>query len=173
MSRTITLPNDPNVTFVHDDLMPRADQLDLVNKALLPVVRHFLTAFLDPQSMGWRAALAAAAGTWGEARGLAIANAVQIFLSAVLNSRSAPLDYSDPLDIDARLQLTSDEVDLLALIAMMRAEKTKQARMIATRLTGGHVEAAVVRAGLSLAVMLDPSAQKPAHSKKPTLMAVS
>lgn len=153
-------------------MMPNTNQLDAVNKALLPVMRHFLNAFLDPQSLGWRPALAAAAGTWGEARGLAIANAVQTFLSAVLNSRPVPLDYNDPLDLDARFLLTSDEVDLLALIATMRVDKTPQARMIVARLTGGHVEAAVVCTGLSLAAMLDPSGGKPAKVKQPVLQVV-
>lgn len=151
------------------DTVPRVDQLDAVNKALLPVMRHFLNAFLDPETLGWRAALAVAAGTWGEARGLAIAHAVQTFLSAVLNSRPVPLRYSDPLNLEDRQRLTSDEVDLLALIANMRAEKTQQSRIIITRLTGGEVKAVVVRTGLSLARMLDPTGEKPAVSKRPVL----
>ena len=154
-------------------MAPRVDQLDAVNKALLPVIRHFLNAFLDPQTLGWRAALATAAGTWGEARGLAIANAVQAFLSAVLNSRPVPLVYCNPLDLDARTGLTLDEVDLLALIAMMRADKTPQSRESIARLTGGSILSSVVRPGLSLAILLDPSGYKPAAKKRPALRCVT
>jgi len=157
----------------HAHTTPRADQLDAVNKALLPVMRHFLNAFLDPQTLGWRAALATASGTWGEARGLAIANAVQTFLSAVLNSRPVPLQYSNPLDLDKRTHLTTDEVDLLALISNMRANKTPQSRAIIARLTGGEIKSAVVRSGLTLAGLLDPSGDQPKATKRPRLHAVT
>jgi len=158
---------------LHADLTPQATQLDAVNRALLPVIRHFLDALLAPQTMGWRTALATASGTWGEARGLAIANAVQMFLTAVLRNRPVPLRYSDPLDLKDRLRLTSDEVDLLALIASMRSDTTPQSRVIIARLTGGEIRSEVVRTGLSLAALLEPTdAQRRATPHRPTLRLV-
>ncbi|MEM9787173.1 MAG: hypothetical protein AAF801_11775 [Pseudomonadota bacterium] len=158
---------------IHADMAPHAEQLDAASKALLPVMRHFLNAYLHPETLGWRTGFATATGTWGEARGLAIANAVQTFLSAVLLNRPVPLRYNDPLDVDARKHLTTDEVELLALIAAMRADKTDHARTIIARLTGGSVKAAIVRTGLSLATILDPTAARPARTKRPVLRAVT
>ena len=131
----------------HADVMPRAEQLDTVNKARLPVLRHFLNAFLAPETLGWRVGLATATGTWGEARGLAIANAIQAFVAAVLKCRPVPVCYQDPLDLHARKLLSADEIDLLALISAMRRDRTDQARTLVERLTGGQVRAAVVRFG--------------------------
>ncbi|WP_045998088.1 hypothetical protein [Loktanella sp. S4079] len=134
---------------------PDAGQLDVVSGALLPIVRHFLNAYLNPESFGWRHAYGASAEVWGEARGLAIAHGVQQFLSAVLKARPVPVAYMDPLDIDQRETLTHDEVDLLGLIAAMRADKTAQARETIMRLTGGQVPTQLVESGLKLAAQLD------------------
>lgn len=161
------------MTAIHADMAPRTDQLDTVNKALLPVIRHFLNAYLHPDTLGWRTGFAAAIGTWGEARGLAIANAVQVFLSSVLLNRPVPLRYNDPLDVDARQRLTPDEIDLLAMITAMRTDRTQDARRIVQRVTGGEVKAAVVRTGLALSVILDPSEAKPKRVKRPALQVVT
>jgi hypothetical protein len=158
---------------VKQDNLPSVDQLDVVNKGLLPVMRHFLNAFLRPDSLGWRTAMAAAVGTWGEARGLAIAYSMQAFLAAVLKGRPVPINYADPLDIVARTRLTADEIDLLALIASMRRDQTASARDIIARVTGGKVDAAIVRTGLQLAGMLDPAGDRRKKPIRPKLRAVS
>lgn len=132
------------------------DTLDPTSRALLPVMRNVLNAYLSPETLGWRHALAAAVGTWGEPRGLAIANHVQSFLGAVLSSRPVPLIFADPMDLEARKQLTHDESILLALLTAMGREETPRARDLIARLTGGRVEAAIVRSGLSLVARLDP-----------------
>lgn len=160
------------MTVGHLDAALQSDQLDAVSKALLPVIRHFLNAFLCPDLQGWRYAFAAASGTWGEARGLSIAHGAQMFLETVLRSRPVPLAYSDPLDVDARQHLTPDEVDLLSLIAAMRADRTPQAREILVRLTGGHIPPRIVEQGLSLAAQLDPDTGEWKPFKRPQLTVV-
>ncbi|WP_245540930.1 hypothetical protein [Octadecabacter antarcticus] len=153
-------------------MAPRNVQLDAVSKALLPVVRHFLNAFLRPDTQGWRYAFAAASGTWGEARGLSIAHDTQKFLETILRSRPVPLTYCDPLDIDVSEHLTADEVDVLSLIAAMRADRTPQAREILASLTGGHIPPRIVEQGLSLAARLDPDTNKRRPPKRPLLAVV-
>ncbi len=160
------------MTVLKADALPKADQLDAVSSALLPVVRHFLDAFLRPESFGWSKALPVAVGVWGEGRGLSIANGVQVFLAALLKNRPVPVIYIDPLDIGKRHKLTSDEVDILALVAAMRADKTAQARDIITRLTGGEIPERLVRTGLKLAMQLDPTGQPYARTRAPRLEVV-
>ncbi|MDE0970327.1 MAG: hypothetical protein OSA51_13165 [Octadecabacter sp.] len=160
------------MTFIHTDIVPQIIQLDAVSKALLPVVRHFLDAFLRSDTQGWRYAFAAASGKWGEARGLSIAYDTQMFLETILRSRPVPLTYYDPLDIDLREHLTTDEVDVLSLLAAMRADKTSQAREILVRLTGGQIPPRIVEQGLSLAARLDPDTHKTRPPKRPQLKVV-
>jgi hypothetical protein len=148
------------------------NQLDVVSRALLPVVRHFLNAFMQPDSQGWRLAFASASATWGEARGLSIANGTQTFLSTVLRARPVPLAYCDPLDIDARQHLTLDEGDVLSLLAAMRADETPKAREILARLTGGHIPSRIVSQGLLLAAQLDSDGEVLRSSKRPQLTLV-
>ncbi|GAB5446150.1 hypothetical protein [Gymnodinialimonas sp.] len=138
--------------------MDRVEALDPTSRALVPVLRNFVAAFLAPDSMGWRHAFAAAVGTWGEARGLALAHLCQEFVYALLQSRPVPLAFADPMDLDARATLTLDERTVLALLlAMSRDEPARaRARDLIAKLTGGRVEAAVVRTGLALAARLDP-----------------
>ena len=155
-----------------NDALPFADQLDPVNAKLLPVLRHFLNAFLAPETYGWRHGYAAASGTWGQARGLAIADAMQAFLAAVLQNRPVPFIYADPLDLKERQTLLPDEVEFLALITCMRSDRTSQARIIIGRLTGGMVPAAVVRTGLSLASLLDPDQPVVRQTKRPAKLRV-
>ena len=160
------------MTVIHGDMVPQSVQLDAVSKALLPVVRHFLDAFLKPDTRGWRYAFAAASGTWGEARGLSIAHDTQMFLETILRTRPVPLAYCDPLDVDVREHLTVDEVDVLSLIAAMRANKTPQAREILVRITGGQIPPRIVEQGLSLAARLDPDTNKSKLPKRPQLEVV-
>ena len=155
------------------DGLPGVSQLDPVNKAMLPVMRHFLNAFLQPKTLGWRPALTVAIGTWGESRGLAIAYSMQAFISAVLRARPAPVTYKDPLDTLARGGLTSDEVDLMALIASMRADRTGAARDIIARLTDGKIDTAIVRSGLELSSLLGNEDTRPKQPFRPKLRAVS
>ena len=143
-----------------------------VNKAMLPVIRHFLNALLKPKTMGWRIAQTAAIGTWGEARGLAIAYDTQKFLSAVLMCRSVPLDFNDPLDLGLRDQLKGDEVAILGLLSAMRADETARARARVLYLTQGQMRAVVVQSALKLAKRLDFDTSGAGPHTRPVLRVV-
>lgn len=146
--------------------------LNPVERTVLTVMRHYLNAFITPETQGWRHAMAAATGVWGEARGLAIANAIQEFLSTVLQHRPVPLRYSDPLDLIARGYVTQDEDAVLSLIANMRHDRVALARDMIGHLTDGRIHAQVVRTGLNLANRLDPCADKGPPQKRPHLRIV-
>jgi hypothetical protein len=149
---------------------PTPDTLDPVSRNLLPILRHLLCSLQAPDGVGWQTAYATAAEVWGEARGLAIAFRAQRFLSALLRSRPAPLDCADPLCPDGRLTLTGDECILLALLAHMRDDEPGAARDMLAALTGGRVEAGVVRAGLALCALLE--GRRPAQGRAPRLAVV-
>jgi len=131
------------------------DTLDPVSRALLPVLRYLLCSLQQSGHLGWQTAFKVSTEVWGEARGLAIAFRAQTFLSALLNSRSVPLVHANPFCPEDRLTLTEDECVLLALLCHMRDDETRSARDILAALTGGRVEAAVVRTGLHLCAVLD------------------
>jgi hypothetical protein len=144
-----------------------------VSQALLPIIRYFCAAFLEPGSRGWRIAYQAAIGTWGEGRGLIIAHATQDFVAQVLSSRPVPLDYTDPLDINRRDGLTADEATLLKVISHMRADATAEARRAIAELTGGPVRAGVVRTGLIIANLFSAAPATRQRHPRPALCAVS
>ncbi len=155
------------------DMLNEVDQLDRVSGALLPIIRHFLDAFQRPESLGWRHANSTSIGVWGEARGLSIANGVQIFLAAVLKNRPVPVRYIDPLNIDERKKLTLDEIDILTLLSVMRSDQTARAREIIIGLTGGQIPDQIVRSGLKLAQQLDSNSYISSRTKTPKLTLVS
>jgi hypothetical protein len=139
--------------------------LDPVNAALLPVIRHHLAALQGTDPLAWRIATRLASKRWGEARGLALAHRTQEFLSAVLACRPVPLAATDPLDLERRKTLTSDEATLLETVLAMRTDNTPRARTLITQLTAGRVTAAAVKTGLSLADVLDA---QPSQIRRPT-----
>lgn len=134
---------------------PTPETLDPVSQRLLPIVRYFLSGLQDKGSTAWQVGFVASSEVWGEARGLAIAFRTQKFLSALLSSRPVPLRHADPFCPEDRLTLTDDECVLLALLTHMRDDEPKPARDMIAALTGGRVEAAVVRTGLDLCAVLD------------------
>ena len=140
-----------------------------VSKAVLPIVRHFLDALLHPNSFGWRIAQTIAVGTWGEARGLAIAYDTQKFLTALLLYRKVPLSFNDPLNLELRDQLQNDEVAILNLLIAMQADKTAQARVCVLYLTQGQMRADVVKSALILAKRLEFNTSNLNTRKRPAL----
>ena len=140
-----------------------------VSKAVLPIVRHFLNALSQPNSFGWRIAQTIAVGTWGEARGLAIAYDTQKFLTALLLYRKVPLSFNDPLNLELRDQLQNDEVAILNLLIAMQADKTAQARVCVLYLTQGQMRADVVKSALILAKRLEFNTSNLNTRKRPAL----
>lgn len=147
--------------------------LSPVDRAVLPVMRHFLDAFSEPETFAWRTGYSIAIQRWGEARGLAIANAVQVFLVSVLSKRPVPLQYNDPLDVEARQTLTQDEADLLVLLEQLRQDSARPARETIAKLTGGHVRASIVQAGLKLSQLLGPDTHVRSSQPRPKLRCVT
>jgi len=146
---------------------------DPVSDALLPVFRHFLSAFLSPETQGWRLGFATAVGTWGDGRGLAIANGAQNFVAVVLQSRPVSIGFCDPLDLNKRIQTTADENELLDIITHMRNDETARARDAILRLTHGQIRANIVREGLVLAGHFQATGPRSKSQTSITLRAVS
>ncbi len=152
---------------------PNVTTLDPVNAAMLPILRYHLTALQGNDPLAWRHAFSVSVECWGEGRGLALAHRAQVFLSALLACRPVPLDITDPFNLDRRAFLTDDEQLLMHLISAMRKEDAPCARDILSLLSGGHVTAAVVQAGLSLALLMETPQIKIRRPAPPTLRAVS
>ena len=135
----------------------RTAQLDPVMRELLPVLRYFYLAFTQPTSNFWRHGYQAAIGTWGEARGLAIAHAGQKFVHDLTGCGLVMPAFIDPLNIEKRDILTSDEARILLLLCYMGADDVARARDIIASLNQGRVDPTLVRHGLALSAHLDPA----------------
>jgi hypothetical protein len=147
--------------------------LDPVNAAMLPIMRHHLTALQGDDPLAWRHAFHVAVERWGEGRGLALAHRAQVFLSALLACRLVPLNIADPLDLDRRVFLTDDEQHLMVLLSAMREDDAPCARDLLSLLSGGRVTAAIVQAGLSFASLMETPQIKIRKPAPPKLRPVS
>lgn len=130
-------------------------KLDPMSKALLPVIRYFYLALNVPASHGWRHGFDCAIGTWGQERGLVIANAAQKFVYDLLRGAQNTPHFCDPLDIDTRHTVTPDEETVLSLLICMRKDETGKARDIISMLHQGQIDPVFVRHGLELVATLD------------------
>ena len=145
------------------------EQLDPMSQALLPVIRYFYLALRVPASHGWRHGFDCAIGTWGQERGLVIANATQKFIYDLLRCGQSAVHFFDPLDIDMRNIVAPDEKTVLRLLICMRKDETGKAREIISMLHQGHIDPVFVRHGLELAATLDGV---PVRVKSPKLKVV-
>lgn len=144
---------------------------DAFERGLLPVARHFLTAFQQPGVHTWQAAYTIAAERWGDAIGFAIAHAMGKLIGALLRSRSDGVGFHDPLDPDARTRLSRDESDLMIMLHHMRRDDTAKARDAVEALTRGRMDPDVIRTGLSLATRFSAGAAI-TGGRRPTLSVV-
>ena len=126
-----------------------------MSKALLPVIRYFYLALNVPASHGWRYGFDCAIGTWGQERGLVIANATQKFIYDLLRCAQSALHFCDPLDIDRRDPVTPDKKTILSLLICMRKDETGKARDIFSMLHQGQIDPVFVRHGLALVATRD------------------
>ena len=147
--------------------------MDPVDAALLPVIRHHLAALQGENPLAWRQAFAIAEQQWGEGRGLALAHRSQVFLSALLSCRNVPIRCIDPLNIDERHTLTEDERLIMNAVSAMRSDDAPQARQLIALLTGGRLTAVIIQAGLSLALLLETPKTTIRRPDAPKLRAVS
>lgn len=146
--------------------------LDLISKTHLPVLRHFLNTFADPETQAWRQGYKQAQVIWGEARGLAIADATQEFVAALLKSKRAAMSFHDPLDLLQSSKLTADEAAILSLLNFMRDDNAQSARITLLSLTAGRADPAVVQTGLRLALILGLKANWPKTQQQPKLKSI-
>jgi hypothetical protein len=133
---------------------PDIESLDVVSQRLLPILRHFLASMQGDSKDGWQVAFATAEEIWGEGHGLAIAHRTATFLSALLEARQLSLDVADPHCVTARLRLTEDEFAILTLLAHARADEPSAARDLIGHLTGGKIDARVIRTVVELTALL-------------------
>lgn len=147
-------------------------ELDLISKTHLPVLRHFLNAFSDPETQAWRQGYKQAQVIWGEARGLAIADATQAFIAALLKSKPTAVSFHDPLDISQRCKLTADEAAILSLLSLMRSDNAQSARITLLSLTAGRADPAVIQSGLRLVLVLGKKTKWSKYQHQPKLKSV-
>lgn len=157
---------------IHTRNLSGLDSLDPVSKRLLPILRHFLATLQGDSRDGWVVAYGSAVDIWGEGRGLAIAHRCTSFLSALLLSRPVPLDAIDPMCVARWQTVTEDEHAVLALLAAARDDNTAQARTLISDLTGGRVDARVVRSLVAFVALLGGPGDKHLRATKPRLRAV-
>ncbi len=147
--------------------------LSPIEAAVLPVIRHHVSALQGDTPLAWRLAFGIAEQRWGEGRGLAIAHRCQVFLSALIASRRLPLSTHDPFDIDMRDSLTEDEQTIISILSAMRVDDTPSARQKLAALVDGPLSSTTVQAGLSLALSLGTDHHTIRRPSAPKLRAVS
>ncbi|HBU15067.1 MAG: hypothetical protein A2092_17620 [Rhodobacteraceae bacterium GWE1_64_9] len=124
---------------------------DAFETALVPVLRHFLTALASPDSQGWRLAYGIAAERWGPGDGPQIAHRLFGMVEAMQACRPTRFRFGNPLCAQCRGLLTPDEVAFVTLLHHMRRDRTDAARPALADLSGGVMDVALIRAGLSFA----------------------
>lgn len=133
------------------DLTCENQGFDEFETALVPVLRHFMTAFTRPDSQAWQFAYSIAAERLGENIGLSAAQAMLKLLRALFQRHPEGVSFRDPLDKAKRDTLTRDEATIIAMLHHMRRDNTAPARQALYDLTDGRMDPGVIRAGLSFA----------------------
>lgn len=148
--------------------------LDAFEVGVLAVARQFLHSLSDPKSQSWQHGFSIAIERWGEEIGLSVAHRVFKLLRAVSQCRPEGLSFCDPLSLDQRDTLTSDELSLLQMVHHMRRDNTSEAREALDRLTHGRRDPYVIQSGLALANRVPAGMGRPARpARTPTLCVVS
>ena len=124
---------------------------DALEVGILPVLRQFMMSYEDPEAQSWQNAYGIAAEKWGETFGLALAQALLKGIKYVRVQRQNGFCFHDPLCIEARRMVTSDEASLIAMLHHMRRDQTSEARIAVEELTLGLLDPDIIRSGLSFA----------------------
>ncbi len=148
-------------------------EFDGFERGLLPVMRHFILSFTEPETQAWQHAFTVAIEHWGRNQGLVLAHLVFKIIKATLHTRPMGLAFNDPLCVETRQELTCDECALLRLLHHMRRDETPAARDALNELTGGYPDAHLIQAGLTLASQFPTNSVGPAQpARRPTLRVV-
>ncbi|MEM6656900.1 MAG: hypothetical protein AAF496_08360 [Pseudomonadota bacterium] len=126
-------------------------QFDDFELGLLPVMRHFILSFAEPETQSWQHAFSVAIERWGQDQGLALAHLVFKIIKAGLHCRPYGLAFNDPLCVESRRDMTCDELALMRMLHHMRRDETPEARDAIGQLTGGYPDAHLIQAALTLA----------------------
>lgn len=163
MSSPASGSGDPFIQFEFDDF----------ERGLLPVMRHFILSFSDPETQAWQHAYSVAIECWGQDQGLALAHLVYKVVKATLHARPYGLAFNDPLCVETRRDLTCDELSLLRMIHHMRRDETPQARDAVSLVAGGYPDAHLIQAGLTLASRFPTHGERRDHPvRRPALRIV-
>ncbi len=155
-----------------DHTLPRAE-FDGFERGLLPVMRHFILNFTEPETQAWQHAFSVATERWGRDQGLVLAHMVFKVIKATLHIRPSGLAFNDPLCVETRQELTCDECALLRMLHHMRRDETPAARDALNELTGGYPDAHLIQAGLTLASQFPTSGVRPGQpARRPILRVV-
>ncbi|MEO1109369.1 MAG: hypothetical protein AAFX90_15755 [Pseudomonadota bacterium] len=147
-------------------------EFDDFERGLLPVMRHFIQSFAEPDTQSWQFAYSTAIERWGVDQGLTLAHLVYKIIKATLYSRPYGLAFNDPLCVESRNHFTSDELALMRMLHHMRRDETPAARDAAGLLSGGYPDAHVVQAGLTLANRFPTDGERREHIKRRPILRV-
>jgi hypothetical protein len=148
-------------------------EFDGFERGLLPVMRHFILSFTEPESQAWHHAFSVATERWGRDQGLVLAHLVFKIIKATLHTRPLGLAFKDPLCVETRQELTCDEHALLRMLHYMRRDETPAARDALNDLTGGYPDAHLIHAGLTLASQFPTNGVGPGQpARRPILRVV-
>jgi hypothetical protein len=125
--------------------------LDAFETGLLPVLRHFLTAFARPESQAWQTAFAVAAQRWDATRGPQIAMGLLPVLQALRSARRKDFLFANPLCIECRTKVTGTEAAFLRMLQAMRRDRADLARAAVMDLAEGRMDPGLIQAGLAFA----------------------
>ncbi|MEM9434642.1 MAG: hypothetical protein AAGA12_12040 [Pseudomonadota bacterium] len=123
---------------------------DPFERGLLRVTRYIFLGCEDAGSLGWQKAVTVAIERWGDRVGYPVAHLLSKVVTAVLRARTDGISIHDPFDLNARNEITDDEVYFMDMLHHMRRDNVDKARNSVELLTGGRMDPDVIRAGLEL-----------------------
>ncbi|WP_299423328.1 hypothetical protein [uncultured Shimia sp.] len=118
---------------------------------LLPVLRHLCVSAQSADPKSWSRAFDIAVERYGEAIGLPAAHGLHKIVLSVFACRAGGLEVKDPLDTEARKDITDDEVQMLSMVHHMRRDNSAAARSAVAFVTRGRMDPVLIRAGLTFA----------------------
>lgn len=140
---------------------------------VLAVLRHIMLGLFEGDPRGWARGHDIAIERWGETVGLPTAHLLNRVAIALADCVEDGPEMMDPLCLDARQRMTSDEMQIMSMLHHMRRDKVSGARNAVAFVTRGRMDPELIRAGLSFAHRF-PAGVKPANRvvNKPTLRVV-